>query len=107
MLIAKEKLSWTIWDKLELGLGAGATFRVLLHVMLNPKESHTVYALVKATGIRTPAVQSQIKTLLKLGWVVDDTRTPFSPVSYYVNLDNPIARLISDFLWILKYQKGK
>jgi len=36
-----------IWKELELGLGSGAKFRILLFIILNPKWKFTKYMLVK------------------------------------------------------------
>ena len=55
-----------IWDELEAGLGSGAQFRVLLHLVLKPEEAYTKYGLVKATGLRTPAVTQHLERLVKL-----------------------------------------
>jgi hypothetical protein len=60
MLTANNKRSRIVWDELETGLGSGAQFRVLLHLVLKPEEAYTKYGLVKATGLRTPAVTQSI-----------------------------------------------
>ena len=48
-------------------MGCGAQFRVLLHLVLKPEEAYTKYGLVKATGLRTPAVTQQLERLIDLG----------------------------------------
>ena len=92
----------TIWKELELGLGSGSKFRVILHLALNPEEAFTKYALVKVTGLRTPSVESQLKTLIELGWVKE---YPFTPKTYQINLENKLVTQIHQFLQKLKYFK--
>jgi len=72
----------TIWKELELGLGSGSKFRV--------------------TGLRTPSVESQLKTLIELGWVKE---YPFTPKTYQINLENKLVTQIHQFLQKLKYFK--
>ena len=93
----------TIWDELEQGFGGGSKFRVLLHLLLNPNETFTKYALVKATGMRTPSVESQLKVLLKLGWVKEYT---FTPKTYQINLENKVVYQISEVFEKIKYIKS-
>ena len=38
-------------------------------IVTNPKQTLTKYAMVKATGLRSPAVAKQLKILLDLGWI--------------------------------------
>jgi len=92
----------SIWQELELGFGGGSKFRVLLHLTLNPKETFTKYALVKATGLRTPSVESQLKTLLELNWVKE---YPFTPKTYQINPENEAVKHITEFLQKAKYFK--
>jgi hypothetical protein len=82
----------TIWDELEQGFGGGSKFRVLLQLLLNPTEAFTKYALVKTTGLRTPSVDSQLKVLIKLGWVKEYA---FTPKTYQINLENEVVSQIS------------
>jgi len=92
----------SIWEELELGFGSGSKFRVLLHLALNPKEAFTKYALVKATGLRTPSVESQLKALLELNWVKE---YPFTPRTYQINPANDTAKHITEFLQKARYFK--
>jgi hypothetical protein len=94
----------TVWEELELGLGGGGKFRVLLHLILNPKEAFTKYALVKATGLRTPSVESQLRILLKLGWVKEHS---FTPRTYQINLENEVTARISEAFQRIRYLQGK
>jgi len=89
----------TIWDELEAGLGSGAQFRVLLHLILKPEEAYTKYGLVKATGLRTPAVTEQLERLSELGWV---KKHESSPATYQAYLENEVVRLIHELICRLK-----
>lgn len=85
----------TIWQELELGFGGGSKFRVFLHLALNNNMAFTKYALVKATGLRTPSVDGQLKTLLRLRWIKEYL---FNPVTYQIDNKNDTVRLILEFL---------
>ncbi len=93
MLITDQRRPRTIWGELEAGLGTGPRFRVLLHLALHPEESFTKYALVKATGLRTPAVTEQIERLSELGWI---KRHELFPAKHQICLNNIVARLIHE-----------
>ena len=90
MLITNQRRPRTIWGELEAGLGTGPRFRVLLYLALHPEESFTKYALVKATGLRTPAVTEQLERLSELGWI---KRHESSPARHQISLNNEVARL--------------
>ena len=89
----------TIWEELELGLGGGKKFRVLVHLLLNPDKAFTKYALTKATGLRTPSIERRLKTLVDLGWVRENK---FKPRTYQINLENEIVKLLLDFFQKLR-----
>jgi len=91
-----------IWRELEVGFGGGSKFRILLHLALHPKEAHTKYSLVKATGLRTPTVGEHLKTLVELGWVKE---YPFTPRTYQINMDHAVVRYFIDFLEKIKNVK--
>lgn len=91
-----------IWQELELGFGGGSKFRVLLHLALNPKETFTKYALVKATGLRTPSVESQLRTLRQLDWAKE---YPFTPKTYQINPENETTRHIINLFQRLRYAR--
>jgi DNA-binding transcriptional ArsR family regulator len=93
MLTVNNKRPKTIWDELEAGLGSGPRLRVLLHLALHPEKAFTKYGLVKATGLRTPAVTQQLERLSDLDWIKKDES---SPVMYQVCLENEVAKLIRD-----------
>lgn len=93
----------TIWEELELGFGGGRQFRVLLHLALNPAQVFTKYALVKATGLRTPSVDSQLKALLQLNWVKQYT---FTPTTYQINLETEVVKHLLEFLEKAKHTKS-
>jgi len=95
-----ERLS--VWKELELGFGTGSKFRVATQLILNSKQAFTKYALAKATGLRTPSVDSQLKTLLKLGWIKEH---PFTPTTYQANPENRVVKHIQDFFLELKCVK--
>ncbi|MCS7120708.1 MAG: hypothetical protein RMJ07_00145 [Nitrososphaerota archaeon] len=92
-----------IWKKLEDVLGGGSAFRVILHLALNPNQAFTKYALVKLTGLRTPAVDNQLKTLVRLNMVKE---YPYTPKTYKINLDDELARNIIEFLQKIKLIRG-
>jgi len=79
----------TVWEELELGLGCGRRFRVLLHLLLNPNKAFTKYSLAKATGLRTPSIDKRLKVLVELGWVKVNE---FKPKTYQINLENQIVK---------------
>ncbi|MEM2111548.1 MAG: hypothetical protein QXX08_06690 [Candidatus Bathyarchaeia archaeon] len=89
-----------IWEELELGFGGGSKFRVLTQLILNPRNAFTKYALAKATGLRTSTVDSHIKTLLELKWVVEHR---FTPKTYQINLENNVVKHIQDFFQRIKH----
>ena len=99
--MSKKDLS--IWDELELGLGGGSKFRVVRELLSKQNEAFTKYALVKATGLRTPSVESQLKTLLKLGWVKEYA---FTPKTYQVNLENEVVLQLLEVFQRIKRVKG-
>jgi len=84
-----------LWRELEEGFGGGSRFRILLHLALHPEEAHTKYALVKATGVRTPSVGEQLKTLVEMRWVKE---YPFTPKTYQINMDHEIVKCFVEFL---------
>lgn len=84
----------SIWKELELAFGS-SKFRVLLHLLLNHKDAFTKYALVKATGLRTPAIKKQLDTLIRFGWIKEYV---FTPPTYQANLENAIVRHFLDFV---------
>jgi len=90
----EEKEVKSIWEELELGLGGGKKFRVLVHLALNPNKTFTRYALVKATGLRTPSIDRYLKTLVNLGWVKENK---YKPKTYQINLDNEVIMALLDF----------
>jgi hypothetical protein len=71
--------------------------------VLSNKKAFTKYALVKATGLRTPVVGKQLKILTSLGWV---RKHSFTPPTYQINLKNHLASTFSDFVWQTKIEKG-
>ena len=93
----------TIWGELELGFGGGRQFRVLLRLALSPAQVFTKYALVKATGLRTPSVDRQLKALLQLNWV---KQYPFTPTTYQINLENEVVKHLLEFFEKMKYTKS-
>ena len=99
MLTYKKNGTLSLWKELELGLGSGSKFEVLLQMILNPNVSFTKYRLVKATGLRTPAVTHHLKTLIELGWIKEYR---FSPVTYQINLENLSVKCIQEFLSDIK-----
>ena len=99
--MSKKELS--VWDELELGLGGGSKFRVVRELLLKQNEAFTKYALVKATGLRTPSVESQLKTLLRLGWVKEYA---FTPKTYQVNLENEVVLQLLEVFQRIRRVKG-
>ncbi len=93
-----------IWETLEKGFGGGSKFRILAHLILHPDEAFTRYALVKATGLRTPTVEEHLKVLVELGWI---KQYPFTPRTYQINLENEVAKEVSKMFQRLKYLEGK
>ena len=98
MLVGKHKPAMALFKELEQGFGSGAKFRILIHMILKSDKSWTMYALIKATGLRYTAVKEYIQTLVQLRWIVEDTRTPFSSISYCLNMNNKMVGLIYEFI---------
>ncbi|MEM1581001.1 MAG: hypothetical protein QXK89_00610 [Candidatus Bathyarchaeia archaeon] len=88
-----------IWQELELGLGGGRKFRILVCLALNPNKAFTKYALTKATGLRTPSIEKQLKTLMELGWVKENE---FKPKTYQINPENEVVIALLDFFQRLR-----
>ena len=84
-----------ICGDLEDGFGGGSRFRILLHLALHPEKAYTKYALVKATGLRTPSVAEQLRILVDMGWVKE---YPFTPRTYQINADHEIVKCFLEFL---------
>ncbi|MEM2320523.1 MAG: hypothetical protein QXS79_01350 [Candidatus Bathyarchaeia archaeon] len=84
-----------VWEELELGLGGGKKFKVLIHLALNPEKAFTKYALAKATGLRIPSIERRLKTLIEIGWVKENQ---YKPKTYQINLENEMVRMIIEFL---------
>ncbi|MBS7604925.1 MAG: hypothetical protein QXR84_02115 [Candidatus Bathyarchaeia archaeon] len=82
-------------EELELGLGGGKKFRVLVYLALNPDKAFTKYALTKATGLRTPSIDRYLKTLVKIGWIKENQ---CEPRTYQINLENKTAKILIEFL---------
>ena len=93
----------TIWKELELGFGGGGQFRVLLQLALDPKQVFTKYALVKATGLRTPSVNNQLKVLLELNWVKE---YPFTPRTYQISLEKEVVKRLLEFFERMKHVRS-
>jgi len=89
-----------LWRELELGFGGGTKFRVTRHLIQNHKEAFTKYGLVKATGLKTDVVESQLETLLKINWV---RQYPFTPATYQINLENEVVKQVLDLFQKLRY----
>ena len=101
-MTANNRRSCIIWDELEVGLGSGAQFRVLLHLVLKPEEAYTKYGLVKATGLRTPAVTQHLERLVEISWAKKHNSIP---ATYQINHENETVKLIQSLLTELKTTK--
>ena len=88
----------SIWEELELGFGC-SKLRVIMHLLRNPKEAYTRYAIVKATGLRTSTVESQLERLVEIGWVV---KHKFTPATYQANMENEAVREVYSFIQKVK-----
>ena len=95
-----KKKARSLREELELGFGGGSKLRMFLHLALNPKEAYTKYAIVKATGLRTPSVDDQLKVLLELGWINENS---FRPRTFRINAENQIVKLLLEFLKKARY----
>ncbi|HIE15155.1 TPA: hypothetical protein EYP70_07780 [Candidatus Bathyarchaeota archaeon] len=82
------------WRELELAFDCGVKFRILKHLLLNYNETFTKYALMKATGIKSHAVEEHLKVLVDLGWVKEYA---YNPSTYRVNLEDPIVIGLLEF----------
>jgi len=60
--------------------------------------------LVKASGLRTPAVMQQLNRLVELGWV---KKYESSPVVYRINLEKETVKLVQNLLSELKTPKPR
>jgi len=82
------------WKDIETGLGSIGRIRILREMIEKPKECFTKYALERRTGLKPVDVRSNLKVLMKLGWV---TEYPYEPKTYRLNMENPAVRLIAEF----------
>lgn len=90
----KETKRRSLLEELELGLGGGKKFRVLVHLALNPDRAFTKYALAKVTGLRTPSIDRRLKTLVEIGWVKENQ---YMPKTYQINLENETVKILMEF----------
>jgi DNA-binding IclR family transcriptional regulator len=98
------KKPYKVWKELELGLGGGSKFRILVYLISNPNEAFTKYALTKASGLRAPTVENYLKTLLELNWVEENS---FTPKTYQINLKNALVNTLFQSFQKIKYEKRK
>jgi len=88
-----------IWEEMEQGLGSVGKLRMLRVMLQKPNEAFTKYGLEKATKLKPVDVRTNLKTLVKLGWVKE---YPYQPRTYKINLENEVVKHISQFFHEIK-----
>jgi DNA-binding transcriptional ArsR family regulator len=84
----------------EEGLGSPSRLRILRVLASGDEQSQTKYGLERRTGLKPVDVRKHLKILVETGWVKEHD---FDPPVYTVNLDNPKARFLLDFLKKIGY----
>jgi len=87
------------WEEVEQGLGGVGKLKILRVMLDKSNEAFTKYALEKATKLKPVDVRTNLKTLVKLGWVKE---YPYQPRTYKINLENEIVKHISKFFREIK-----
>jgi len=89
-----------IWEEIEQGMGSVGRLKILRVMLQKPKEAFTKYGLEKATGLKPVDVRTDLKTLIKLGWVKEH---PYQPRTYKIDLENEIVQHLLEFFRQIKY----
>jgi len=89
-----------IWEEVEQGLGSIGKLKILRVMLQKPDEAFTKYGLERATGLKPVDVRTNLKSLIKLGWVKE---YPYQPRTYKINLENEIVQHLSEFFRQIKY----
>jgi len=71
------------WEEVEQGLGSVGKLRILRVMLEKSNETFTKYGLEKATKLKPVDVRTNLRTLVRLGWVKE---YPYQPVTYKINL---------------------
>jgi hypothetical protein len=95
-----KRINEKIWREIELGFGSGSKIRILIYLLLNHGSAFSKYALIKATGLRSPTVEKHLETLKELGWINENN---FIPKTYQINNENETVKHISKFFNNLKF----
>lgn len=85
---------------MEQGLGSVGKLKMLRVMIRKPNEAFTKYGLEKATRLKPVDVRTNLRTLLKLGWVKE---YPYQPRTYKINLENEMVNKISQFFQEIEF----
>jgi len=88
------------WEEVEQGLGSVGKLRILRAMLEKSNEAFTKYGLEKATKLKPVDVRTNLRTLVRLGWVKE---YPYQPVTYKINLENEVVKHFSKFFQEIKY----
>jgi DNA-binding transcriptional ArsR family regulator len=83
------------WRQVERGLSSAGRLRILRALASKGEASQTRYSLERVTGLKPIDVRKHLQVLIDTGWVTEHDVTP--PV-YTLNLDDPKAQWLVDFL---------
>ncbi len=82
-------------EAIESGLCTRGRLRILRVLAEKPNELFTKYALEKETGLRSPELKTDLRILLKLGWI---TEFDYTPKKYQINMNSgAVAALVDLF----------
>ena len=81
-------------DEVEAGLGSVGRLRILKKMIEKPEEYFTKYALIRATGVKSVNVKSDLKVLVELDWIKEYSN---DPKTYKINMENDVVKAIAEF----------
>jgi hypothetical protein len=83
-----------VWREVEAGLGSVGKIRILRVMFEKPSQVFTKYGLERNTGLKPVDVRSDLKALIKIGWVKEHQ---YDPKTYEVNMENPVVKQLYEF----------
>lgn len=83
----------------EKGLGSRGRLRILRCLSEHLHSALTKYMLKKETGLSQAEVKRHLKILVDIGWVYEGSLTP---LTYHLNLKNPVVKNLIIFFEALK-----
>jgi hypothetical protein len=83
-----------VWKEVETGLGSAGKIRILRTMLEKPGQVFTKYGLERATGLKPVDVRSDLKALIKIGWVKEHQ---YDPKTYEVNMEHSVVKHLHEF----------